>query len=975
MRERGRKRAFRAGLGLGGLGIVLCAGVVSVSSHSTGTSAPTWLRTTSDLIVAPAHAEKPDKRSRHKGAGDHRQAEAALKQAQQSLHQAEAARKRLQEAETAQKRIQQMQEAAATAQKRIQDATAAQKRMQELQRIEAVQKHVQRPDLAHKRLPHSERQPQKYQPAVSPPPTPQAVPAVAPKVTAVERHRAALEQTMAKLRVRHDTARQETIRKEPPQQTNRNRHQALVEQVTAKLRGRAARQETVSKETPRQTAGGRHQVLVEQMTAKLRGRRQQAPQQHANTDRPSVGTRYPAVLAQVTSKLRGHGKESRPVSSHDDRSNRDGFGGPNRQSALASGMDRPRGRRHADRDNDRSDRGRSGHGHHEPRQHAMYRMIAKKFSPGGKKSREEKEEVAAASQPAPVQQPQSSQQSTTPKPRSQNTELLLGTSDLSKITTNVSSKLSEIASNVSSKTTSESDNTMSRLGGPQQPSSDERVSGDERSAGDERRAARSRAQKKDDDQDNDASAAAKPAGRNLGRRVAGSLLPPPGTFKPNEVLAVDMDAAKLARALARNFKLLEKIEYPALGFSLTRLATPDTQNAVIARTTLHEELPSDGFGLNHIYAAGRVAAAAPANATPNGPDPGGGGKAVPLVPGTSSPGLQGDRRGGGCAPDRCFGVSVINWQPQLAACARGIKIGIIDTGVDEKHPAFAGVHFKHESFVARNAKKPSNHHGTGVFSLLAGSPRSSTPGLVPDATFFVGDAFFADGNGNAMSDTVTMLKALNWLKASGVDIANLSFAGPRDELVQDAIRELAKTGTVILAAAGNEGQDAPPSYPAAYKEVIAVTAVDRNLAPYVYANRGSHIDVAAPGVDVWTALPNRREGRQTGTSFAVPFVTSVVALSYRPEERVAHADPLAPKRQALAQLQKNIKAIGGRGQSSIFGAGVVQAPSHCDPRGPAIVAKTDGWKGVVQTTSSTNPPTHLQSGTWTSTVLPVASRK
>ena len=591
----------------------------------------------------------------------------------------------------------------------------------------------------------------------------------------------------------------------------------------------------------------------------------------------------------------------------------------------------------------------------------------RKLSRHGRKSREETVATPAPA-PTPVVTPPQTAAATKNKPRTQVAELLPGTSDLGKVATTVGSKLPEVVANASSKATSESDNTMSRLGGPQQPSSDER------SSGDERRAAKSRTQKKDDDQDDDGSSAAKPAGRNLGRRVSGSsLLPPlPGTFRPNEVLAINLSAPGLARALQRNFKVLEKVEYPALGFNLTRLATPDTQNAIIGRTTLHEELPTDGFGLNHIYAAGRVAAAVPANTAPNGPDPGGSGKVAPTVPSTPSPSFNGDRRAGACAPDRCFGISVINWQPQLAACARGIKIGIIDTGVDKSHPAFAGVRFEHQDFIPRNAKKPPNHHGTGVFSLLAGNPRSSTPGLVPDATFLVGDAFFADRNGNAMSDTVTMLKALNWLKAAGVDIANLSFAGPRDELVQDAIRELAKTGTVILAAAGNEGQDAPPSYPAAYKEVIAVTAVDRNLAPYVYANRGSHIDVAAPGVDVWTALPNKREGLQTGTSFAVPFVTSVVALSYRPEERTAHADPLAPKRQALAQLQKDIKAIGGRGQSSIFGAGIVQAPSHCDPRGSAVVAKADGWKGIVQTTPPANPPTHLQAGSWASTVLPVA---
>lgn len=498
-----------------------------------------------------------------------------------------------------------------------------------------------------------------------------------------------------------------------------------------------------------------------------------------------------------------------------------------------------------------------------------------------------------------------------------------------------------------------------RLGGPRQPAADDRSSSKSKT-------------KKDDDADAGDGGSGKPAGRNLGRRVVNDLLPPPGTFRQNEVLAVNLKAAGLARALQRNFKVIEKVEYPALGFSLTRLATPDTQNAIIGRSTLYEELPSEGFGLNHIYAAGRMSGTVPSG----GADAGGSVKTAMAVPSNPPPNANVDRRAtGACTPERCFGVSAINWQPQLAACARGIKIGIIDTGVDANHPAFAGVHFKHVDFVPSNSKKPSNHHGTGVFSLLAGNPRSSTPGLVPDATFLFGDAFFADRNGNAMSDTVTMLKALNWLKGAGVDVANLSFAGPPDDLVHDAIRELAKTGTVILAAAGNEGQDAPPSYPAAYKEVIAVTAVDRNLVPYAYANRGSHIDVSAPGVDVWTALPNKREGLQTGTSFAVPFVTSVVALSYRPEERTAHADPLAPKRLALAQLQKNIKVIGGRSQAPIFGAGLVQAPSHCDPRGLAIVAKADSWNGIVQAAPPANAPNHVQAGSWTSTVHPVASRK
>jgi hypothetical protein len=278
------------------------------------------------------------------------------------------------------------------------------------------------------------------------------------------------------------------------------------------------------------------------------------------------------------------------------------------------------------------------------------------------------------------------------------------------------------------------------------------------------------------------------------------------------------------------------------------------------------------------------------------------------------------------------------------------------------------VRFKHKDFTPPDTKKPGNQHGTGILALLAGNPRSSTPGLVPDAAFLVGDAFFTDRNGNAISDTVTMLKAIDWLIESGVDVANLSFAGPPDEFVHDSIRKLARKGTVILAAAGNEGRDAPPSYPAAYPEVIAVTAVDRNLAAYAYAGRGNHIDVAAPGVEIWTALPNRREGPQTGTSFAVPFVTSIVALNYRSEDR--STGPLDPKKRALALLQKNIKAIGGGGRNPVFGAGLVQAPSHCDPRVPEAVASAG-----PRLQPAPAPSLLPLAGSWESTVHPVANRK
>jgi subtilase family protein len=282
--------------------------------------------------------------------------------------------------------------------------------------------------------------------------------------------------------------------------------------------------------------------------------------------------------------------------------------------------------------------------------------------------------------------------------------------------------------------------------------------------------------------------------------------------------------------------------------------------------------------------------------------------------------------------------------------------------------------YEYKEFLAEGSPKASSQHGTSVLSLLAGKADSGTPGLIPDASYVIANAFSADAGGQPMSDTAQMLQALHWLKSSGVAVVNLSFAGPEDELVHHAVQELAKAGAIVVAAAGNDGPNAPPSYPAAYEEVIAVTAVDRNMAAYRYANRGEHIDIAAPGVDVWTAFPGRREGAQSGTSFAVPYVAAVLAVALPGAE--PGGDALASKRRALAQLQGRIKPLGDHGRDPTFGLGLIQAPVSCSASPVAVAAvaappASQPWAGTVRHTRDPATPTTpdpLVVGSWVSTV-------
>jgi hypothetical protein len=449
---------------------------------------------------------------------------------------------------------------------------------------------------------------------------------------------------------------------------------------------------------------------------------------------------------------------------------------------------------------------------------------------------------------------------------------------------------------------------------------------------------------------------ARPAVRRLGGRPAvPELLPPVGSFRPNEVLAVNLSTDGLARVRDSSYEVVEHIMLPEIGLTLTRLRPPGAFNAITGRERLFELLPEDGFTLNRVYAPYRPGAGRPAAASA-------------AIPATG---------GAGCPAERCFGSALISWRRHLSACAGDIRIGIVDTGFDRSHPAFARVRYQYKEFLPEGSARASSEHGTGVLSLLAGDADSGTPGLIPEASYAVANAFFAGPGGEPQSDTAQMLRALAWLKRSGVAVVNLSFAGPPDELLHHAVQELTGAGAVVVAAAGNDGPFAPPSYPAAYPEVIAVTAVDRKLAPYRYAGRGAHIDIAAPGVDVWTAMPGGRAGAQTGTSFAVPYVTAVVAVSL-PEALSAAGDPLAAKRRALALIGGNIRSLGAEARDPTFGAGLVQAPAACAVPPATVMAANaapaaQAWAGTVHKAADESAPAEpMVVGSWMSTVYPAS---
>ena len=155
-----------------------------------------------------------------------------------------------------------------------------------------------------------------------------------------------------------------------------------------------------------------------------------------------------------------------------------------------------------------------------------------------------------------------------------------------------------------------------------------------------------------------------------------------------------------------------------------------------------------------------------------------------------------------------------------------------------------------------------------------------------------------------------------------VRVVNVSLAGDDNALMALAVRRASARGMVVIAAAGNAGPNAPPAYPGALPEVIAVTAVDQQGAVFAGANRGSYIAFAAPGVRIWVSTPDGLGRYQTGTSFAAPFALGTAALEMI-QGAPADADVL---RQRLAA---KARALGSGDRNPTFGYGLVQASTTC----------------------------------------------
>ncbi|GAB3689054.1 S8 family serine peptidase [Saccharopolyspora tripterygii] len=265
------------------------------------------------------------------------------------------------------------------------------------------------------------------------------------------------------------------------------------------------------------------------------------------------------------------------------------------------------------------------------------------------------------------------------------------------------------------------------------------------------------------------------------------------------------------------------------------------------------------------------------------------------------------------------------------ATGAGVRVAVLDTGLDEQHPDFAGRDIVTGAFVEGQSAHDGHGHGTHVIGTACG-PRTSQAGpgygIAHEASIYAGKVLGDDGSGSDSG----ILSGIEWAISNSCSVVSMSLGAPTQpgqpysEAFERVARRALERGTLIIAAAGNESQRsagviAPVGHPANCPSVMGVGAVDSQLQVADFScgtvDDVGQVDLVGPGVDVYSSWPGAERYRKLdGTSMATPHVSGIAAL---------HAQQSPDRARALwTRLTQSARRLPQPGTD--VGAGIVQAP-------------------------------------------------
>ena len=346
-----------------------------------------------------------------------------------------------------------------------------------------------------------------------------------------------------------------------------------------------------------------------------------------------------------------------------------------------------------------------------------------------------------------------------------------------------------------------------------------------------------------------------------------------------QLMLLDVSSDQLSALKSQGYRTLESIRLPTLGANVVRVAIPPGVSEENAIRKIKKDFPGLVVDVNSIMDMS-----------------------------------AGENMG-------TYANKYVGWGDVPNSCGDGLRIGMIDGGVYPKAKSLDGQRVKYRSFIKKDRKAAGYDHGTAVAVILVGKPGGGRlGGLLPGASLYAA-GIFENRNGKEHGNLSNMLKAAEWLARNDVKVVNMSIAGSSNAVLTFVINKLMDHGVAVVAAAGNFGADAKPAWPAAHPKVIAVTAIDHTLDIYRYANQGQYVDFAAPGVGLLTETP-RRLKQQSGTSFATPYITAMIAV------HIKHGFPTDTDK-LRASLKRFVKDLGTPGRDPTYGWGLVRLRARC----------------------------------------------
>lgn len=242
----------------------------------------------------------------------------------------------------------------------------------------------------------------------------------------------------------------------------------------------------------------------------------------------------------------------------------------------------------------------------------------------------------------------------------------------------------------------------------------------------------------------------------------------------------------------------------------------------------------------------------------------------------------------------------------------GIKIGIIDSGIDYTHGdlnVVNGINFVEDSMDYSD----DFGHGTAVAGIIGALENSEgIIGVAPQSELYAIKVLDSIGNG-FISDVVS---GIEWAIRNELDIVNLSLSTNSDsKTLSKAVKTADKNGILLVSSAGNEGYHSKGNitYPGAYKSVIAVGAIDNNNLRTSFSSVGKELEIMAPGASIYSTSINGQYNTYNGTSFAAPYIVGAAALIWE-------ANPELDSKEVRKILNNTATDLGDK---YLFGNGLV----------------------------------------------------